>query len=100
MRFKAPADDPAAWGWPMAVSLACAPVVYPWYLLYLTPFLFTRSCVALIVWTFTALSVYAVWDLARHGHRWFVPAPVQVVEYGLVLLVLVLSGLKSGDAGV
>jgi hypothetical protein len=100
MRFKAPADDPAAWGWPMAVSLACAPVVYPWYLLYLTPFLFTRSCVALIVWTFTALPVYAVWDLARHGHRWFVPAPVQVVEYGLVLLVLVLSGLKSGDAGV
>ena len=100
MRFKAPADDPAAWAWPMAVSLACAPVVYPWYLLYLTPFLFARSCGALIVWTFTALPVYAVWDLARHGHRWFVPAPVQVVEYGLVLLVLVRPGLKTGDAGV
>ena len=35
-------DDPAAWAWPMAVSLAAAPVVYPWYLLYFTPFLFTR----------------------------------------------------------
>jgi alpha-1,6-mannosyltransferase len=87
MRMNTSADDPAAWGWPMAVSLACAPVVYPWYLLYLTPFLFARSCWALVAWTFTALPVYAVWDLARHGHRWFVPAPIQWIEYGVVIAV-------------
>ncbi|HEX4565675.1 MAG TPA: hypothetical protein VH138_03545 [Vicinamibacterales bacterium] len=95
MRFTTTADDPAAWGWPMAVSLACAPVVYPWYLLYCTPFLFARSCAALIVWTFTALPVYVVWDLARHGHRWFVPAPVQWIEYGTIVAVLVIQITSS-----
>jgi len=91
MRARTSADDPAAWGWPMAASLACAPVVYPWYLLYLTPFLFTRSCVALVAWTFTALPIYAVWDLARHGHRWFVPAPVETIEYGVVLIATLVT---------
>ena len=91
MRYKRSVDDPAAWGWPMAVSLACAPVVYPWYLLYLTPFLFARSCTALVAWTFTALPVYAVWDLARHGHRWFVPGVLQATEYGLVAIAVFVS---------
>jgi alpha-1,6-mannosyltransferase len=91
MRMMTSADDPAAWGWPMAVSLLCAPVVYPWYLLYFTPFLFAMSCAALVAWTFTALPIYVVWDLARHGHRWFVPAPVQWIEYGLIVLVFVAT---------
>ncbi len=42
-RWRLPASDPAAWAWPMAVALVCAPVIYPWYLLYLTPFLWTRA---------------------------------------------------------
>jgi hypothetical protein len=91
LRVRSSADDPAAWGWPMAASLACAPVVYPWYLLYLTPFLFARSCAALLVWTFTVLPIYAVWDLARHGHRWFVPAPVIAIEFGVVVAVTFIS---------
>jgi hypothetical protein len=89
MRMRTSADDPAAWGWPMAVSLACAPVVYPWYLLYFTPFLFAQSCVALVAWTFTALPIYLVWDLARHGHRWLVPAAIQGIEYGIVAIAAV-----------
>ena len=28
---------PQAFAWPMAASLLCAPVVYPWYLLWLLP---------------------------------------------------------------
>src|SRR5262249_50302300 len=28
-----------AWAWPMATTLLCAPLVYPWYLLWLAPFL-------------------------------------------------------------
>src|SRR5208283_4310784 len=28
-----------AWAWPMAAALLCSPLVYPWYLLWLTPFL-------------------------------------------------------------
>ena len=52
MRYRRTPDDPAAWAWPMGVSLAAAPVVYPWYLLYLTPFFFTRATLPLIVWMY------------------------------------------------
>ena len=90
MRFTRPADDPAAWAWPMAVSLAAAPVIYPWYLLYFTPFLFAWSALPLIVWTYSVLPVYVVWHLSRHGHRWFVPAPVVWIEYGVVVAALIL----------
>jgi hypothetical protein len=100
MRQRWPADEPAAWAWPMAVALAGAPVIYPWYLLYFTPFLFTRRALPLVVWTLSILPVYIVWELAyRHGHRWRVPAAVMWVEYGVVLMVLmVLTVLKGAGA--
>lgn len=88
MRFRREADDPAAWAWPMAVSLAAAPVIYPWYLLYFTPFLFTRATLPLVAWTYSVLPVYIVWHLSKFGHRWFVPAPVVWIEFGVVLGVL------------
>ena len=88
MRWRRTAEDPAAWGWPMAVSLAIAPVIYPWYLLYFTPFLFTRAALPLIVWTYTALPVYVVWHLSKFGHRWFVPTEVVWFEFGIVLLAM------------
>jgi len=93
MRFTRSADDPAAWAWPMAVALAAAPVVYPWYLLYLTPFLFTSPALPLIAWTYSVLPVYVVWHLSRHGYMWIVPAPVQWIEYGVVVVVTVLKVL-------
>jgi hypothetical protein len=93
MRWRTPAGDPAAWGWPMAVSLAAAPVVYPWYLLYFTPFLFTRASVPLLVWTYTTIPVYLVWHLSKDGYRWVVPARVLWFEYGVVALVLIVQGL-------
>jgi hypothetical protein len=107
MRFTRPADDPAAWAWPMAVSLAAAPVIYPWYLLYVTPFLFTPGTVALVAWTYTALPVYVVWYLSKFGHRWFVPVPVLWIEFGVVLAVLAAQtwlarstpGLKTRPTG-
>jgi alpha-1,6-mannosyltransferase len=95
MRFTRSAGDPAAWGWPMAVSLAAAPVIYPWYLLYFTPFLFTGAALPLIAWTYSALPVYVVWHLARQGYRWIVPARVLWYEFGVVLAaVAVLTVLK------
>jgi hypothetical protein len=94
MRVRRPADDPAAWGWPMAVSVAAAPVIYPWYLLYFTPFLFTRAAIPLIVWTYSVLPVYVVWHLSRHGHRWFVPWPVVALEFGVVAASLTPSLLR------
>jgi hypothetical protein len=88
MRFREPAGEPAAWAWPMAVALVGAPVIYPWYLLYFTPFLFTRRTIPLIVWTYSALLAYIVWELSRHGHRWFVPAPVMWIEYGAIVAAM------------
>jgi hypothetical protein len=96
MRARTSADDPAAWAWPMAVALAAAPVVYPWYLLYFTPFLFTRRAVPLIAWTYSVLPVYVVWELAHvHHHRWFVPWPVLVGEYGVVILLGAISAMRA-----
>jgi alpha-1,6-mannosyltransferase len=82
-RWRLEPSDPAAWAWPMAVALAFAPVIYPWYLLYFTPFLFTLSTLPLALWTLTIIPVYIVWDIARHGGRWAVPAGVMALEYGL-----------------
>jgi alpha-1,6-mannosyltransferase len=93
MRYRRPADDPAAWAWPMAVSLAAAPVIYPWYLLYFTPFLFVRAAVPLTVWTYTALPVYLVWHLSKDGYRWVVPPRVLWFEYGAVVAVLIVQGV-------
>jgi hypothetical protein len=98
MRFRRTADDPAAWAWPMAVSLASAPVIYPWYLLYFTPFLFSRAAVPLIVWTYSVLPVYIVWHLSKSGHRWIVPTPVMWAEFGLVIAAMVLVALMPVEA--
>jgi alpha-1,6-mannosyltransferase len=102
MRWRTTADDPAAWAWPMAVSLAAAPVIYPWYLLYFTPFLFTRAAIPLIVWTYSTLPVYLVWHLSRDGYRWIVPTRVLWFEFGGVLAVLmvltVIKVLKGASA--
>jgi hypothetical protein len=84
-RWKLSAESPAAWAWPMAAAIACAPVIYSWYLVYLTPFLLVRATLPLIVWSCTALMTYAVWEIARNGGRWIVPDVILIVEYGAVL---------------
>jgi hypothetical protein len=96
MRASRTADDPAAWAWPMAVSLAAAPVIYPWYLLYLTPFLFSRATVPLIVWTYSVLPVYLVWHFSRLGQRWMVPTAIMWIEFGVVLVVLLVHRVLKG----
>jgi hypothetical protein len=103
MRASRTVDDPAAWAWPMAVALAAAPVIYPWYLLYLTPFLFSRGTLPLVVWTYSVLPVYLVWHLSRLGQRWIVPSWILWIEYGAVLIVLIVlivlkgAGAKSAE---
>jgi hypothetical protein len=93
-RWKRPAADPAAWAWPMAAALVLAPVIYPWYLLYFTPFLFVRSTWPLLAWTFSVIPVYVVWDLSRRGGRWIVPGWVMIVEFAAVLAVAAVLFLR------
>jgi len=88
-RWRSGPADPEAWAWPMAISLACAPVIYPWYLIYLTPFLFVRATLPLAVWTFTSFGTYIVWYQARHGGRWIVPVWVMTIEFGIFIAATV-----------
>jgi hypothetical protein len=75
-----------AWGWPMAVSLACAPVIYPWYLLWLVPFLGSSSTLPLIVWSVSILFTQFVWHLCTLGRPWLVPGWILLLEYGSVAM--------------
>lgn len=86
------ADEPAGWAWPMALALAAAPVIYPWYLLYITPFLFSALSAPLIAWTLSVIPVYLVWASSQQGGLWVVPAWLQGVQYA-VLGVALLSAI-------
>jgi alpha-1,6-mannosyltransferase len=103
-RWRLSSSDPAAWAWPMAVAIAFAPVIYPWYLLCVAPFLFSIVTLPLAAWTVSALSVYEVWDLSRHGGRWITPVSVMVFEFGVLLAasVVVFSPrrLKAQGSGL
>ena len=97
-RWKLDMDDPAAWAWPMAITLACAPVIYPWYLLFFTPFLLTAATLPLSVWTWTVLPVYLVWEWAQYGAPWRVPGWLMTIEYGVVVaavVILVMAARRS-----
>src|SRR5207249_10097034 len=56
-----------AFAWPMAASLLCAPVVYPWYLLWLLPFMRSTSTLPIIIWTLSIIPTYYVWHLRAVG---------------------------------
>ena len=83
-----------AFAWPMAASLLCAPVVYPWYLLWLLPFLRSVSTLPIILWTVSILSTYYVWHLRTLGRPWVVPEGIMVLEYAAVATGATLIGLR------
>ncbi len=84
LRVKHPAGSPDAWAWPMAVSLAGAPVIYPWYLLWLVPFLQSAATLPLMIWTLSILPVFYVWYTYTLGQPWRVSGWILLVEYGSV----------------
>jgi hypothetical protein len=97
-RWRLQASDPAAWAWPMAAALACAPVVYPWYLLSFTPFLLSAATWPLVAWTFSVVPAYVVWESARRGGPWAVPAAVVAVEYALPCVTAAAQAVLSRSA--
>jgi hypothetical protein len=94
LRRKPPACCADKWAWPMAASLACAPVIYPWYLLWLLPFLRSTSTLPLMVWTVSILPTYFVWHLRSLGHEWQVPNWVLLLEYGSVAAAAAIVSLR------
>jgi alpha-1,6-mannosyltransferase len=94
MRRKAPAWSPDAFAWPMAASLLCAPVVYPWYLLWLLPFVRSASTVPIIIWTVSIIPTYYVWHLRTLGRPWLLPSWIMLLEYGSVVAAGVVIGFR------
>jgi hypothetical protein len=86
--------SPDAFAWPMAGSLLCAPVVYPWYLLWMLPFLRSTSTLPIIIWTVSIIPTYVVWHLRTLGRPWLVPDRVMLLEYGSVATVGALILLR------
>ncbi len=74
---------PDQFAWPMAACLLCAPVVFPWYLLWLLPFLTSASTLLIILWTVSIIPTYVQWHLRALGHPWgALPGWVILLEYG------------------
>jgi alpha-1,6-mannosyltransferase len=86
----APAQSPdqfpwPMFAWPMAASLLCAPAVFPWYLLWLLPFLTSASTLLIIIWTVSIFPTYVMWHLRTLGRPWgSLPGWVMLLEYGCV----------------
>ena len=81
-RLRLAASEPAAWAWPMAAALLCSPVIYPWYLLWLTPFFISALAAPLALWSVLILPVYVVWHGLLSDGVWAVPMPLLVLEFG------------------
>jgi alpha-1,6-mannosyltransferase len=86
MRRKFAEGSSDAFAWPMAASLLCAPVVYPWYLVWLLPFVRSTSTLPIIIWTLGIIPTYYVWHLRTVGRPWLVPGWILLLEYGSVVI--------------
>ncbi|MGC1449383.1 MAG: hypothetical protein WA830_05025 [Candidatus Sulfotelmatobacter sp.] len=85
LRSAAREWSPDQFAWPMAASLFCAPVVFPWYLLALLPFLTSASTLLIALWTVSIIPTYVMWHWRTLGRPWgALPAWVMVLEYGCV----------------
>jgi hypothetical protein len=94
MRRRSAELSPDAFAWPMAASLLCAPVVYPWYLLWVLPFVRSVSTLPIILWTVSILPTYYVWHLRALGRPWVLPGWVVLLEYGSVVIAAAMVGLR------
>ena len=83
-----------AFSWPMAASLLCAPVIYPWYLLWLLPFLRSVATVPIVIWTVSIFPTYIVWHLRTLGRPWVLPGWVGWLEYGSVAMAAAVIGFR------
>src|SRR5437588_12329132 len=95
LRSATPEWSPDLFAWPMAASLLCAPVVFPWYLLCLLPFLMSGSTLLIIIWTVSIFPTYVMWHLRILGRPWgALPGWVMLLEYGCVAIAAVIIALR------
>jgi alpha-1,6-mannosyltransferase len=95
LRSTAPEWSPDIFAWPMAASLLCAPAVFPWYLLWLLPFVRSPSTLLISVWTVSIFPTYVMWHLRTLGRTWGpLPLWVMLLEYGCVAIAAVIIALR------
>ena len=95
LRSKSPEWSPEVFAWPMAASLLCAPVVYPWYLLWTLPFLRSAPTLPIIIWTVSIIPTYVVWHLRTLGRPWWVPGWMMLLEFGAVATAGLIITLRT-----
>jgi len=102
MRKKSEEWSADSFAWPMAASLLCAPVVYPWYFLWLLPFMRSAATLPIVVWTLSIIPTYYVWRLRTLGHPWVVPDWILLLEYGSVAVAagIVVLGRRMRPASL
>ena len=83
-----------AFAWPLAASLLCAPAVFPWYLLWLLPFVRSVSTLPLIIWTVSIIPTYIVWHLRTLGRPFVLPGWIMLLEYGAVAITAAIIVLR------
>ncbi len=101
MRRKSAAWSADAFAWPIAASLLCAPVVYPWYLLWLLPCLRSELTAPIIIWTVSIIPTYYVWHLRTLGRPWLIPGWIMLLEYGSMAMtaaIILLRRITRPDA--
>jgi hypothetical protein len=95
-RRASPEFSTDAFAWPMAASLLCAPVVFPWYLLWLLPFLTSASTLLIVIWTVSIIPTYIMWHLRTLTGAWgTLPVWVMLLEYGCVAIAAVIITLRK-----
>jgi hypothetical protein len=98
LRRKKAELSPDVFAWPMAASLLCAPAVFPWYLLWLLPFLMSASTLLIIVWSVSIIPVYVQWHLRAAGRPWgALPGWVVLLEYGCVAVAAAILALRRSS---
>jgi hypothetical protein len=95
LRSATPERSPEVFAWPIAASLLCSPVVFPWYLLWLLPFVTSASTLLIIVWTVSIIPTYVMWHLRTLGRPWGpLPGWVMLLEYGCVAIAAAIIALR------
>ena len=95
LRRERDQSSPEKFAWPMAASLLCAPVVFPWYLLWLLPFLTSASTSLITLWTVTIIPTYVMWHLSVVRGAWgALPGWVMLLEYGSLTLAAAVIALR------
>jgi alpha-1,6-mannosyltransferase len=94
MRKKLADSSADAFAWPMAASLLCAPVVYPWYMLWFLPFLRSSTTLPILIWTLSIIPTYYVWHLRTLGRPWLVPDWILILEYGSVAITAAVVAVR------